>query len=107
MASFDVLQDQIKDTFATASNPNTLSAVSNVFRVAMQDTRRGVIRGDSTSTLSTVDEMNGTIGGKSFYNALDEHGMRGLANGFQYFGPIQSNNVIHFIAQLVLKIVEG
>lgn len=73
----------------------------------MQDARRGVVRGDSTSTLSTVDEMNGNSGSKSVFNTLDEYGMKGLANGFQYFGPTQSINIIHFIAQLVLKVVEG
>ncbi|KAJ3551785.1 hypothetical protein NM688_g4509 [Phlebia brevispora] len=106
MSGFDVLQDQIKEAFSTASNPNTLSAVSNVFRVAMQDVRRGGILRGSSSTLSTVDEINGA-GSKSHYNALDEYGMKGLANGFQYFGPAQSSNIIHFISQLVVKIVEG
>ena len=104
--SFESLQDQIKDAFGTASNPNTLSAVSNVFRVAMQDARRNGIPRGSSSTLSTVEEANGN-GVRSHYNELDESGMRGIGNGFQFVGPAQGIRIIQWIAQLVIRMVEG
>ena len=105
--SFEALQDKIKDAFATASNPNTLRAVSNVFRVAMQDARRGGVPRGSMSTLSTVEETNGAPNSPSQLSALDEYGMRGLTSGFQFAGPSHSIKIMKWIGTLVMRMIEG
>lgn len=104
---YDVLQDRIKDTFANSSNPNIIKAVSDIFRLALQDpVRIGSLRG-SASTLGTVEEL--THGpGKNHLLALDDLNMRGLASNFQFL-PLNrghATKMITWIPELIAKIIE-
>jgi hypothetical protein len=51
------MQERIKYAFANSVNPAVLSAVSNIFRVGVQEQlpRGGTLRG-SASTLGTIEE---------------------------------------------------
>ncbi|KAL4251095.1 Ras-GAP domain-containing protein [Abortiporus biennis] len=106
--AFDSLQDKIKDAFANASRPMILSAASNIFRLATQNLPHvSHLHGPgSASTLSTVDETNGV--GKNHAHALDELGMQGLANNFQFLPPNrgQATKMINWISELVTRIIE-
>ena len=75
----------MQDIFANSSNPFIIRSVRNIFRVALQDfTRFG---GGSTPTLlDTVDE-NPAARSRTRFNALEELGMQGLADGFQFLPP--------------------
>lgn len=99
---YDVLQDRIKDTFANSSNPSIIKAVSNIFQVSWQETHRfGPMRG-SSSTLSTVDEsIHGP--GKIHLSALEEAGMHGLANNFQFLPPNRGHGttMLHWIPEIL------
>lgn len=105
--AYDVLQDKIKDVFANSSNPSIIKAVSNIFRIALQDpSRTGALRG-SASTLGTIDEA--THGpGKNHIMALEDLNMRGLANSFQFL-PVNrghATKMITWIPELIEKIIE-
>ncbi|GLB34218.1 putative GTPase-activator protein for Ras-like GTPases [Lyophyllum shimeji] len=102
---YDSLQDRIKDVLANASNPSIIRSVSTIFRVALQDTSRQAALRGSSSTLSTVDE--GVQGpGRNHLNALDELGMQGLANSFQFIRDLtQATKVVHWIPALVSLII--
>ena len=108
MISYDSLQDKIKDAFANSSNPWILAAVSNVFRVAMTDPERALPSRGSASTLSTVDEMTTHGPGRGHMFALEEQGMQGLANSFQFLPANrgQATKMINWISELVMKIIE-
>lgn len=106
--TYESLLDKIREAFANSSSPEILSAVSNLFRVAVHDSDgRGSTRG-SVSTLSVDD--GATHGpGKNHLDALGEQGMQGLTNSFQFLPANQgqaATKVIHWISELVTKIIE-
>ncbi|KAF9480190.1 hypothetical protein BDN70DRAFT_931958 [Pholiota conissans] len=103
---YDTMQDRIKDTFANSSNPAIIRAVSNVFRVALQDNIRSSNNSHgSTSTLGTVEENN--LAGRSHLNALDELGMQGLALNFTFLPPHRGvgTKMINWIPTLVTLMI--
>lgn len=106
--SYESLQDQIKNSFGNSSNASIIRSVSNIFRVSLQDkdiSRATTLRG-SVSTLSTVDEVvQGP--GSNHLNALDEMGMQGLANNFQFLAPGRGHatKMINWIPSLVSLII--
>jgi hypothetical protein len=106
VSSYESLQDRIKDTFANSSNASIIRSASNIFRVALQDNSRlSMLRG-SASTLTAVDE--GSHGpGRNHLNALDELGMQGLANNFQFLPPNRGHatKMINWIPTLVTHII--
>ncbi|KAH9948737.1 hypothetical protein B0H21DRAFT_787622 [Amylocystis lapponica] len=105
---YDSLQDKVKDAFANASNPAVLSAVSNIFRVAMMDSERAMAARGSASTLSTVDDGTTHGPGRSHLYALEEQSMQGLANSFQFLPANRGHvtKVLNWISELVIKIIE-
>ncbi|OCH94514.1 hypothetical protein OBBRIDRAFT_722708 [Obba rivulosa] len=106
--TYDTLQDRIKDTFANSSSPVILRALSNIFRVAMHEADRAALARSSASTLSTVEE--GAIHGPSrkHLHALEEQGMQGLVNSFQFLPPNRGHatKMIDWISELVTKMIE-
>ncbi|CDO69579.1 hypothetical protein BN946_scf184759.g19 [Trametes cinnabarina] len=112
--TYDSLQDRMKDAFANSNNPIILQAVSNIFRVAVHEIERAAppsartLGGaGSASTLSTVDEVaHGP--GRRHLNALEEQGMQGLVNSFQFL-PLNrghATKMIQWISELVMKMIE-
>ena len=82
--SCESMQDRIKDVFANSSNPFIIRSVSNIFRLALQDTAKigtSSAAHGSMFTLSTVDENSVSSGTQS---ALEEVRMQGLADSFQF-----------------------
>jgi len=108
---YEGLQDRIKDIFANSSNPSIIRAVSNIFRVAVQDhSRLNTLRG-SASTLSTVDEGSANSAhGPSRHHllALEDVGMQGLASSFQFLPNNRGHatKMINWIPELVIRIIE-
>ncbi|RDB19915.1 Neurofibromin [Hypsizygus marmoreus] len=104
--TYEGLQDRIKDAFANSSNPAIIRAVSNIFRISLQDPSRQTTLRGSASTLNTVDES--THGpSKAHLNALDELGMQGLASNFQFLPANRGHatKMIHWIPGLVSLII--
>ena len=114
-SSYESLQDKIKETFANSNSPAILLAVSNVFRVATQDmertappSSRTLAGAGSASTLSTVDESAVHGPGRRHLNALEEQGMQGVVNSFQFL-PLNrghATKMIQWISELVMKMIE-
>lgn len=104
--TYESLQDRIKDTFANSSNAPIIRSVSNIFRVALQDNSRTPNPRGSTSTLGTIEE-NGAGPGRTHLNALDELGMQGLANSFQFLPPNRGHatKMINWIPGLVALMI--
>ena len=101
------MQDRVKDIFANSSNPSIIRSVSNIFRVALQDIRpsgSSVTHG-STSSLSTVDENS--VGSRAHLNALEELGMQGLADSFQFLPPNRGHatKLLQWIPTLVALMI--
>ena len=101
------MQDRIKDVFANSSNPFIIGSVSNIFRVALQDTTRfsnSSASHGSTSTLGTVDENS--VGSRP-HNALEELGMQGLADSFQFLPPNRGHatKLLQWIPTLVTLMI--
>lgn len=106
--SYESLQDKIREAFANSSSPSVLAAVSNLFRVAVHDAdRTGPVRG-SASSLGTVDDGVVHGPGRSHLYALEEQGMQGLANSFQFLPSNRGHatKMINWISELVMKIIE-
>ncbi|KAL7282669.1 hypothetical protein ACG7TL_004142 [Trametes sanguinea] len=114
--TYESLQDKIKEAFANSNNPTILQAVSNMFRVAVHEmeraappsaSARGLGGAGSASTLSTVDEVaHGP--GRRHLSALEEQGMQGLVNSFQFL-PLNrghATKMIQWISELVMKMIE-
>ncbi|KAH8118768.1 hypothetical protein DFH11DRAFT_1839273 [Phellopilus nigrolimitatus] len=104
--AYDGLQEKIHDIFTTSSNPSILSSASAIFRVAMEDAARSVAAKGSSSTLSTLDE-DATYGQRQLH-ALEELGMQGLANTFQFL-PLNRGHVtkvLNWFPELISKIIE-
>ena len=104
----------MKESFANSNSPTILSAVSNVFRVATYELERitpstaRLMGAGSASTLSTVDESVVHGPGRRHLNALEEQGMQGLVNSFQFL-PLnrgQATKMIQWISELVMKMIE-
>ncbi|KAG5638080.1 hypothetical protein H0H81_001930 [Sphagnurus paluster] len=102
--TYETLHNRIKEVLANASNPSIIRSVSNIFRVSLQDySRQTTLRG-STATLNTVDEGL-TSPGRNHLNALEELGMQGLANNFQFLNPGHATKMVNWIPQLVTRII--
>ncbi|KAI8982739.1 hypothetical protein BD414DRAFT_515918 [Trametes punicea] len=111
--TYESLQDKIKDAFANSNSPTILQAVSNIFRVAVHEIERAAppssrtLGAGSASTLSTVDEVaHGP--GRRHLSALEEQGMQGLVNSFQFL-PLNrghATKMIQWISELVMKMIE-
>ncbi|TFK62722.1 hypothetical protein BDN72DRAFT_964371 [Pluteus cervinus] len=100
---YDGMSKRVEEAIASSSNASIIRSVSNIFRVAMlQDTssRFGTVRGSGT-TLNTVEEF--PLGNRNYLNALDEFGMQGLANNFQFLPPNRGHatKMINWIPGLV------
>jgi hypothetical protein len=111
LCRYDTMQDRIKDTFANSSNAAIIRSVSNIFRVALQDTTKFSNTStlhSSTSTLSTVDE-NSIGPGRSHLNALDELAMQGLANNLTFLPPNRGHatKMINWIPTLVSLMISS
>ena len=111
---YESLQDKIKEAFANSNSPTILVAVSNVFRVATHELERVAppssrnFGAGSASTLSTVDEGVVHGPGRRHLNALEEQGMQGLVNSFQFL-PLNrghATKMIQWISELVMKMIE-
>ncbi|CCM02314.1 uncharacterized protein FIBRA_04405 [Fibroporia radiculosa] len=105
--TYESLQDKIKDAFGNSSSPVILNAVANIFRIATQDTDRLAAARGSASTLS-VDEGVSHGPGRSHLHALEDQGMKGLANNFQFLPPNRGHatKMMNWISELVMKIIE-
>lgn len=106
--SYDGIENKIKETFSSSSNPALLKASANIFHVVMQDPSRNSLRG-SASTLSTVDESTPQASNKNHLYALEELGMNGLANTFTFLPqskPQAASKIIQWISDLVGRIIE-
>ncbi|KAG6877669.1 hypothetical protein C0993_005168 [Termitomyces sp. T159_Od127] len=100
---YDTLQDRIKEILANASNPSIIRSVSTIFRISVQDnTRQTTLRG-SSSTLSTVDEVQGP--GQKHLSALDDLAMQGLANNLTFLKGSHATTMINWIPGLVSLII--
>ena len=105
---YEGLQDRIKDTFANSSSPSIISAVSNIFRVSLQDSgRQSSLRG-SSSTLGITEDGASHGPGRKHLMALEDLGMQGLASSFQFL-PVNrghATKMINWIPELVARIIE-
>lgn len=74
----------------------------------MQDTSQSSVPRGSASTLSTVDEGSVHGPGRGHLYALEEVGMHGLANSFQFLPPNlgHATKMINWISELVMRIIE-
>ncbi|KAH9927288.1 uncharacterized protein B0H18DRAFT_1161603 [Fomitopsis serialis] len=105
--AYESLQDRIKEAFANSASPAILCAVSNLFRVAVHDAGSNGTAPGSASSLSIEDGLpHGP--GRSHLFALEEQGMQGLANSFQFLPPNQGHatKMMNWISELVMKIIE-
>jgi hypothetical protein len=105
------LQGRIKDTFANSSNAAIIRAVSTIFGIALQDTRRMSFSTTSVTTTRTMDEVVGP--GLDHLRALDELGMQGLAGALSFVPMgrdmsqcVGAMRVIQCIPDLVVRIIE-
>ena len=103
------MQDRVKDIFANSSNPSIIKSVSNIFRVALQDTTRfsgSSTALGSTSTLSTVEE-NSVSSSRTHLSALEGLGMQGLADSFQFLLPNRGHatKLLQWIPTLVTLMI--
>ena len=99
------MQDRIKDIFANSSNPSIIRSVSNVFRGALQDFTK-FSNGSTSTLLSTVDE-NSIASSRTHSNALEELGMQGLADSFQFLPPNRGHTtkLLQWIPALVTLMI--
>jgi len=70
----------------------------------MHDPSRVSATSGSASTLSTVDE--GAVPDRRHISALDEIGMGGIANTFQFISTSDGSKIINWISELVARIIE-
>jgi hypothetical protein len=98
------MQDRVKDVFSNSSNPSIIRSISNILRVALQDSTRS--SDGSTSTLGTVDE-NLITTSRKHYNALEELGMQGLAGSIQFLPPNRGHTakLLEWIPDLVTLMI--
>jgi len=99
------MQDRVRDIFANSSNPFIIRSVSNIFRVASQDSTRFSDAHGSTSTLSTVDENS--LSSRTHLNALEELDMQGLTDNFQFLPPNRgyATKLLQWIPALVTLMI--
>ncbi|KAG6896188.1 hypothetical protein C0992_009811 [Termitomyces sp. T32_za158] len=100
---YDTLQDRIKEILANASNPSIIRSVSTIFRLSVQDHSRQTTLHGSSSTLSTVDEVQGP--GQKHLSALDDLSMQGLANNLTFLKGSHATTMINWIPGLVSLII--
>ena len=98
------MQDRIHDILANSSNQFIIRSVSNISRVALRDFTK--FSNGSASTLSTVDE-NSITSSFTYLNALEELGMQGLANSFQFLPPNREHatKLLQWIPALVTLMI--
>lgn len=98
------MQDRVKDIFANSSNPSIIRSASNIVLVALQDVTR--FSEGSTSSLSPVDENSPSSSG-THLNMLEELGMQGLADSFQFLPPNRghTSNLLEWIPALVTLMI--
>jgi hypothetical protein len=99
------MQYRVKDIFANSSNPFIISSVSNIFRVALQDSTR-FSDGSTSTILSTVDE-NSTTSSRTQFSALEELRMLGLMDSFQFLPPNRGHTtkLLQWIPDLVTHMI--
>ncbi|TDL29911.1 hypothetical protein BD410DRAFT_780416, partial [Rickenella mellea] len=105
--SYEGLQEKIYDTFASSTNPNILSAVSTIFRGAMEDPIRGIASKGSASTLSTVEESSAFGPGRRHLLALEELSMQGIASTFQFL-PLNrghATKMLQWFPEIIARII--
>ncbi|KAF5371189.1 hypothetical protein D9758_004214 [Tetrapyrgos nigripes] len=119
--AYESLQDRIKDIFANSSNPSIIRYVSEIIRIALDDSLRagehatgpriGVLR-NSSSTVNTMDETSSVHGpGRNHLRALEDQGMQGLSKNFQFLQASHPSHstaaarVLNLIANLVTLMV--
>ena len=103
--SFETIQSKIYDTFTNSSNSAVLSAVSTIFRVAMDDPNRSYSKG-SSSTLGTVDEASNVGAGAKHLMALEELNMKGIATAFQFLTKREDAvKCMNWLPELIDKII--
>ncbi|KDR84288.1 hypothetical protein GALMADRAFT_87191 [Galerina marginata CBS 339.88] len=107
--TYETIQDRVREVFANSSNASIIRSVSTIFRVALQDPVRSSNASTSqasTSTLSVVEE-NSIGPGRSHLNALEDLGMQGLANNFQFLPPGKghSTKMINWIPGLITLMI--
>lgn len=103
--SFETIQSKIYDTFTNSSNSAVLSAVSTIFRVAMDDPNRSYNKG-SSSTLGTVDEASNAGAGAKHLMALEELNMKGIATAFQFLTRKEDAvKCMNWLPELIDKII--
>jgi hypothetical protein len=100
------IQDRVKDIFANSSNPSIIRSVSSIIRVALQDSSRFSDHGSTSTLLSMVDE-NSIHSIRTHSNALEELGMQGLADSFQFLPPNRGHTtrLLQWIPALVTLMI--
>lgn len=103
---YETIEEKIKDIFSNATNARIIRAVSNVFRVSMQDPSRSQSLHESTTTLGTIEDSGA---GRAHLLALEELGMQGLANSFQFLPGNRGHatKMIQWIPLLVNSIIQS
>ncbi|THV03328.1 hypothetical protein K435DRAFT_835905 [Dendrothele bispora CBS 962.96] len=114
---YESLQDRIKYIFANSSNPAIIRYVSDIIRIALDESfrvgenhigpRMGVLR-NSSSTVNTLDESSSIHGpSRNHQRALEEQGMQGLTKNFQFLQSSQPthNNAAARVLNLISNLV--
>ncbi|PFH50162.1 hypothetical protein AMATHDRAFT_80979 [Amanita thiersii Skay4041] len=102
----DNLQERVKDIFTNSSNATIIRAVTNIFSVSLHEKEKDRSRHtlhESTSTLSVLEDSRR----RRHASALDELGMQGLANSFQFLPPNRGHatKMINWIPVLIERII--
>ncbi|KZT29450.1 hypothetical protein NEOLEDRAFT_1128208 [Neolentinus lepideus HHB14362 ss-1] len=104
--TFESMMERLRDTFSHSTNPAILMAASNILKVAMQDPSRGPTLKGSASSLTTVDESSRGPAPKHL-DALEDMGMRGLINTFQFLpGRNNGGKILTWIPEIVSRVIE-
>lgn len=98
------MQDRVNDIFANSLNPSIMRSASNIVLAALQDVTR--CSQGSMSSLSSVDE-NSPCSSRTHFDALEELGMQGLANSFQFLPANRghTSNLLEWIPALVTLMI--
>ncbi|TFK46902.1 hypothetical protein OE88DRAFT_1666689 [Heliocybe sulcata] len=104
--AFESMMERLRDAFSHSANPAILMAVSNILKVAIQDPSRGPTLKGSASSLTTVDESSRGPAPKHL-DALEEMGMRGLINTFQFLpGRNHGGKILTWIPEIVSRVID-
>jgi hypothetical protein len=99
------MQDRVNDIFANSLNSSIMRSASNIVLAALQDVTR-CSQGSASSPLSSVDE-NSPCSSRTHFDALEELGMQGLANSFQFLPANRghTSNLLEWIPALVTLMI--